>query len=508
MLGPEDMTNPHVDELSMMTYLSQFPEASLKEGAPIHSKDEVKTDITKVNVSGPGVTGDGAQTGKAAPIFVDCAESGIAPITGKVTTPSGNVQQIEFKPKSKSSNVFEGSYIPKEPGYYGVEIEFDGEPIANSPFSVAIGDPTAVRLDGEGLEHAFVGKEHDNVIDVYTDNAGPGEVTAVFNGPSPVEQNVVKVDDNHYQVHYKVDNPGDYETKVCFNGVPVETKPRVIPTIDLNKVKVTGPGIESGNPAKAKTYFDVDARQAGDADIKVSVIDPDGKELPLDVTPLAKNAKRVSYTPTTPGNHIVNVQYADKDLKSSPYLVNVDEPGYVKCSGDGLKRAVVNEPAHFVVDARKAGEGSIGLQMEGPAEVADVQCVQAEESGLFNVTYVASVPGTYKIHVKFNDEMVPGAPFEVGVSSGRGDPDATRCIVKGINNPGAFEVDCTNAGGTGHLEVGVSGAYVPADYIAVKHNGDYTFSVSYHISDPGETTITVKWHGKDLEGSPFVIITQ
>lgn len=509
MLGPEDMTNPHVDELSMMTYLSQFPEASLKEGAPLNSKDVVKTDISKVNVSGPGITGDGAQTGEPAPIIVDCTDSGVAPVTAKVTTPSGDVKEIEFKPKNKSSTVFEGSYVPKEPGHYGVEVDFDGEPVSGSPFQVAISDPSAVRLDGEGLEHAFVGKDHDNVIDVYTDKAGPGEVTATFNGPSPVDQKVVKVDDNHYQVHYQVDAPGKYETNVCYNGLPVEAKPRIIPTIDLSKVKVTGPGVESGNPAKAKTYFDIDARQAGDdADIKVSVTDPDGKEVPIDVTPLAKNAQRVAYTPVTPGKHVVNVQYADKDLPNSPYFITVDEPGYVKCSGDGLEKATVNEPAHFVVDARKAGEGSIGLQMEGPAEVADVKCLPSDEQGLFNVTYVATVPGSYKIFVKFNDELVPGAPFNVGVSSGRGEPDATRCIVNGINTPGAFEVDCTNAGGTGHLEVGVSGAYVPADYIAVKHNGDYTFSVSYHISDPGETIITVKWHGKDLEGSPFVIVTQ
>ena len=38
LLGPEDMINPHVDELSMMTYLSQFPDAKLKEGAPIKAR--------------------------------------------------------------------------------------------------------------------------------------------------------------------------------------------------------------------------------------------------------------------------------------------------------------------------------------------------------------------------------------------------------------------------------------------------------------------------------------
>lgn len=58
------------------------------------------------------------------------------------------------------------------------------------------------------------------------------------------------------------------------------------------------------------------------------------------------------------------------------------------------------------------------------------------------------------------------------------------------------------------LEVGVCGAYVPVEFVSVKHNGDYTFSVSYDIPEPGETKISVKWHDQHLTGSPFTVITQ
>ena len=40
LLGPEDMVNPNVDELSMMTYLSQYPDAKLKPGAPIKARGD------------------------------------------------------------------------------------------------------------------------------------------------------------------------------------------------------------------------------------------------------------------------------------------------------------------------------------------------------------------------------------------------------------------------------------------------------------------------------------
>ena len=44
------MVNPKVDELSMMTYLSQFPNAKLKQGAPLRPR----TNPARVRAYGPG----------------------------------------------------------------------------------------------------------------------------------------------------------------------------------------------------------------------------------------------------------------------------------------------------------------------------------------------------------------------------------------------------------------------------------------------------------------------
>ena len=42
VLRPEDMINPNIDDLSMMTYLSAFPKAKLKPGAPLRPKSNAK----------------------------------------------------------------------------------------------------------------------------------------------------------------------------------------------------------------------------------------------------------------------------------------------------------------------------------------------------------------------------------------------------------------------------------------------------------------------------------
>ena len=41
LLTPEELVNPNVDELSMMTYLAQFREAKVKEGAPIQTENKL-----------------------------------------------------------------------------------------------------------------------------------------------------------------------------------------------------------------------------------------------------------------------------------------------------------------------------------------------------------------------------------------------------------------------------------------------------------------------------------
>ena len=44
LLTPEELVNPNVDELSIMTYLAQFRDARVKEGAPIQNQEVQLTD--------------------------------------------------------------------------------------------------------------------------------------------------------------------------------------------------------------------------------------------------------------------------------------------------------------------------------------------------------------------------------------------------------------------------------------------------------------------------------
>ena len=270
-----------------------------------------------------------------------------------------------------------------------------------------------------------------------------------------------------------------------------------------------GPGVEREglDTDTPSADFTVDTTKAGGVGrLSVECDGPNGP-VPVDVKDNGDGTFSCSYAPRDVGEHDVKVNFNNKPAGNSPYKVNVapgasmPKPDNVRVYGPGLEKATALEPAEFFVDATEAGDGDIGIAISGPAE-CEVN-VEDNGDGTYHCTYVAPRPGIYNVDVKFAEEDVPGNPFEVICS--RPPPDASKCVISGLENPGGFKVDCINAGGNGLLEVGVSGAYIPCEYVSVKHNGDYTFDVSYDIREPGETTISVSWHGQHLKGSPFTV---
>ncbi len=72
---------------------------------------------------------------------------------------------------------------------------------------------------------------------------------------------------------------GNHTIKVTFGGKPIPKSPfkvKIEPGADASKVRVTGPGIEpTGVRAEEPTYFEIDASEAGDGNVDVS-IEPEG----------------------------------------------------------------------------------------------------------------------------------------------------------------------------------------------------------------------------------------
>lgn len=85
LVSPEELTNPKVDELSMMTFLSQFPNAKLQKGAPIKPRHNPK----RVRCYGPGIQPAGVTTGAKTNFTIETFSAGDGEVTVEVIGPDG-----------------------------------------------------------------------------------------------------------------------------------------------------------------------------------------------------------------------------------------------------------------------------------------------------------------------------------------------------------------------------------------------------------------------------------
>ena len=457
-------------------------------------------DPSRVRVYGQGVMEKGAKVGELLEVLVDLSDSGAGPLEVHVTSPSGMAGIVEMMPTTQA-NVFHGSYTPNECGVYNLDVRL----AKTSAFSSHVSIASRARLGGPNV--AFVGC--DNIIDVF---AADGDMGAEFQfkgrpGLKQVGCTFERKSIDHKRIHYTPHHVGMLQVKVMCAGTTLEQEVRCL---DPSKVTISE-GIHSAISGTRQT-FTIDTSLAGPGTVNVSITDSADRPLQVGVVESLESPGVYIVTYTPPANNSplsvapvckVNVFFEGKAIKGSPFEVQICNPGEVKVYGPGLEKAIAMEITSFTVDASQSGDGSLNIAIEGPEE-CNIDCKDNGDH-TYCVSYVPPQVGTYSVNIKFADVHIPGSPFLVSCS--RAPPDASKCHAILQTESQAVTVDARGAGGTGWLEVGVWGAEVPARYVAVEHNGDYTFSVSYDIPEAGETVISIKWHGQHIDGSPFRVVT-
>ena len=71
----------------------------------------------------------------------------------------------------------------------------------------------------------------------------------------------------------------------------------------------------------------------------------------------------------------------------------------------GLEGGHTNQPQLFTVETRGAGQGGLGLAIEGPSE-AKMNC-RDNRDGSCTVEYLPTKAGDYDISIKFADQDIP-----------------------------------------------------------------------------------------------------
>lgn len=518
LVKPEEMVNPNVDELSMMTYLSQYPKAELKPDAPLRPR----TNPNRVRCYGPGIEPTGVNVGAPTMFTVETFSAGKGKVEVFIENPKGQLEPVEIKFNDDRSKTYTVTYTAKIEGLHKVKVVFAGKEVPKSPFNVMVeghaGDPSKVTASGPGLEPTGVMVGKPTYFDIFTKDAGRGQVEVIILDPkgnrNTVPCRIRKTEDNVYRCEYVAQTTGMHSVNVFFAGQQIPKSPfgvKVTPVCDARKVRATGRGLQqTGVRVKDIADFKIFTESAGNGVLDVKVIGPGGSQEKLDIRRIDEHTYDCAYYPQKEGRYIVTISYGGQEIFKSPYEVNVGpyKESRIKVYGPGLHGGVVGYPACFTAETN--GEtGTLGFSIEGPSQ-AKIDC-KDNGDGSADVQYLPTAPGEYAIHILCNKEDIPKSPYMAQIMP-KTDyfPEKVEAYGPGlqktgvvIGQPTEFTIDCRKAGGHAPLDVTVMDDECKPVDVKIVDLQDGTFKATYKPTKISKHTVQVNYGGVAIPKSPF-----
>uniref|UniRef100_A0A7N8XLZ0 Filamin C, gamma b (actin binding protein 280) n=1 Tax=Mastacembelus armatus TaxID=205130 RepID=A0A7N8XLZ0_9TELE len=521
VIAPEEIVDPNVDEHSVMTYLSQFPKAKLKPGAPLRAKT---LHPKRAKAYGPGIEPQGNMVLKPAEFLVETVEAGLGEVLVYVEDPEGHTEEARVIPNNDKKRTYSVVYLPKVEGLHKVKVLFAGQDIDRSPFMVnvskAMGDPTRVQARGPGLQPTGNVANKPTYFDIYTAGAGAGDVGVIIvdsNGRRDTVEIVLEnKGDSIFRCTYVPVLEGPHTIYVTFAGQQIPRSPftvHISEACNPNVCRASGRGLQAkGLRVKEVADFKVYTKGAGSGELKVTVKGPKGLDEPVKVLELDNEIYECNYYPIMTGKYVITITWGGHSIPRSPFEVYVSEEAgsqKVRAWGPGLETGMVGKSADFVVEAIGTEVGTLGFSIEGPSQ-AKIEC-DDKGDGSCDVRYWPTEPGDYAVHVICDDEDIKDSPFMAHILPAANDvyPEKVKCYGPGleplgciVNKPADFTID-TRGAGRGELKIYAQDAEgFPID-IQITDNGDSTYFCVYIPTKPIKHTIIITWGEVNVPSSPF-----
>uniref|UniRef100_A0AAF5PZP8 Calponin-homology (CH) domain-containing protein n=1 Tax=Wuchereria bancrofti TaxID=6293 RepID=A0AAF5PZP8_WUCBA len=463
----------------------------------------------------------------------------------RVVDPNGYSKDV--KVRDLGDDLYRIEFKPVVNGLHAVSILYKGQHVSGSPFQFTVGRMTEmgahrVRAVGVGLKRAKASRKQS--FNLYTREAGKGELEVTVEGPSKAELQFHEHEDGNCHFDYKVAKPGEYLISVKFNAEHIPDSPfkvfiapaagevRCLELISLS---------DSGTPGEICAIMI--NRNGAKGHLKAKLHTPGNKIEAIDVLPIeGSDSYCVRFIPSETGDYYVGVTLDGAPMHDSPFCFRIgtngdNDPSIITVTGDGIHGGQTGQICTFIINTCNAGTGLLYILISGPSKVTMNAC---EVSRLFIFISFHSVPGPYYVTIKYSGVHVPGSPFKVVVEGKKlddGKPDfslikidafpkvkkeivhrvpalsgdANKVIVKGpgLNKffPGQsaiFNVD-TGLAGDNILYVGLVTSKGPCEQVALQHLGNGQYVVKYLIQEEVKGFIYVKYGDVDVPGSPFAV---
>uniref|UniRef100_A0A4W5PQS3 Filamin C n=1 Tax=Hucho hucho TaxID=62062 RepID=A0A4W5PQS3_9TELE len=527
-------------------------------GSPFRLRVRDVVDPSKVKCSGPGL-GDGVRAHVPQTFTVDATQAGQAQLKVCLTRPSGS-EPVAVKNNSDGTHTV--NYTPVHDGPYTVSVKYGDQEVPRSPFKVRSQpghDASKVCASGPGLDKSGVPASLPVEFTIDARDAGEGLLTEQILDPEGKPKNATIYDnrDGSYSVSYVPDSTGPYAIIIKYGGDEIPYSPyhiSALPTGDARHALASG---LTKMQVHEEAIVSVDAKAAGKGKVTCSVTTPEGVELDMDVQENRDGTFAIYFTAPEPGKYVITIRFGGQHIPKSPFHVTVEyilvrmpsgktarpyitdnkdgtitvkfnptekslhemdikyegshipgsplqfyvnamNSGLVTAYGPGLCHGTINKPVTFTVVTKNAGEGGLSLAVEGPSK-AEITC-KDNKDGTCTVSYLPTLPGDYKIIVKFDNKHIPGSPFTAKVT---GD-DSIWTSQLNVGTAADVSLKITES----DLSLLMASIRAPSgneEPCLLKRLPSRHIGISFTPKEVGEHEVSVKKKGKHVTNSPFKI---
>ncbi|CAL1538126.1 unnamed protein product [Lymnaea stagnalis] len=487
LLSASELTDPHVDHLSVMAYISKFQKITPRKDKS--EKVELECHLHEVIV--------GHQASFIIkPADVDVDESKVKVwVSGPTDSPTCKV--------SWSNKVATCTFQPNERGLHKIYAQYDGVDIRACPITFSTQhDLTKVRVAGQP-NPCLVGKPykiqvfcpselHDSIeIRLTSPN---GELTSLNKESTP----------EGLESSFRPSAVGKWSFQTMVGNQ--EANVTSMSAFDPMKAWLTGP--EHGIVGE-EVSFNVNIRDCGSTDLETEVEFSGGRKMDdVRLSGGTAEIRQIVFKPKSSGIYRVKAFLRGETVNGSPKTVDVVDPGQIVVSGEGLSRGLKGSEAHFVVN-KQGLAGDITAVIEASGQNVPVA---KELRGIneYEFRYVPLAVGSYKIDITWDGKPVAGSPYTASITDKsrvilldnvNALKDDSDHIVLSYDKEMDFHLDVSRAG-PGKLTAEVLGpdGKLPVD---VTQSSDKV-KVSFKAKHEGDHYIHLYWSDVPLDFSPLL----
>eukprot|EP00731_Ephydatia_muelleri_P017641 Em0010g739a len=406
-------------------------------------------------------------------------------------------------------------------GDENISIRWDESNIPQTPFNVKVCDANKVQATGHAIMTGKGRAGEAIKFTVHTSGAGSLEPTIVPRGKSAMYKPEISPDGKgNYMVSFVPWEVGNHSIEIMLGDQHINGSPfsiAVDPSLDADSCSATGEGLSLAFCGR-KTTFQINSPDPNLLQKKrlTTTITSPKQNIPVTLADEMNGTYIATYTPTVLGEYLVNVKMGEKHINGSPFPLEVVlAPNAAKCRayGPALDPKAVHiagNPIDLFIDTNQAGHGELEVNAEGPKNASAPKLFVAQTNEVYSLKFDAPDHGTYYINALWSGVAIPKSPFKIAVRSA---PNASLVKAYGpglqsgvlSGEPAEFAIN-TKGAGVGKMVIrvhGVKGAF--RIECAPDESNPRLLKASYNPQASGDYTISIRWSGAHIPGSPFQV---